>query len=148
MSWVQIRARSDPAFWVPLVFCGLFAVILFFAVDAWFSQYLDHLRALASVGSQTATRETVRTVRIATWAFCALMVGFSALMARYFQLGQRQSRLPPAGWWSVGSFRILTGAKVRRMSRLGLLLSAVLLVATVGLALTVERLIRLVGAAA
>ena len=148
MDSVVLRSRRDPAFWVPLLMSVVALAALTLGAHAYLSDWIQGLRELASSDPEAAQTEAVRVLRLGTWSFCALMAGFCAYLIRYFQLGRREGRLPPSGWWSLGALRAIVGSRAHRMSRLGLVISAVLLVATIGLGVAVERLIRLIQAGA
>jgi hypothetical protein len=141
VPWVPLRSRRDPAFWVPLLATLLLLVPLVLVARCWSSDWIGHLRELAAAKAQA-----VRALRLAAWFLCLLTAGFSAYLFRYFQLGGREGRLPPSGWWSFGAFRILVGPKARRASQLGMMVSLMLFTAAVGFALVVEHLIRLIEA--
>ena len=74
------------------------------------------------------------------------MVVLCAYLFRYFQLGCREGRLPPSGWWSFGALRAIVGGKAHRMSRFGLVLTVIVLAAAICFGLAVERLIHLIEA--
>ncbi|UCE85658.1 MAG: hypothetical protein JSU66_15210 [Deltaproteobacteria bacterium] len=83
-----------------------------------------------------------RALRLSGWAFCAVSAAFSSYLFRYFQLGLRDGRLPPSGWWSLGAYRVAVGPTARRISRFGLVLAGFLFAASVGFALAIENLVR------
>lgn len=146
VPWVRLRSRREPGVWVPLLAIALLLVPLAVVVQTWLSEWLAHLRELAISDASAAEAEAIRVLRLVAWSLCALTAGFSAYLFRYFQLGGREDRLPPSGWWSFGAVRALVGPQVRRVSQFGLVLSLVLLAAAVGLALSVEHLVCLVEA--
>jgi hypothetical protein len=144
MDYVKLRSRRDPAFWLPLLLSVVVLAPLVYGTYAWLTSWLEHLEALASSNPEAAQDEAIRILRFCAWSLCAVIVGFCAYLFRYFQLGRREGRLPPSGWWSLGAFRAIVGRKARRMSKFGLVLSGVLLASAIGLALAVEHLIRLI----
>jgi hypothetical protein len=115
-----------------------------FWTHAWASGWLDSLRATASSDPEIARVEALRVLRLLEWVFCGVSSVFSAFLFRYFQLGLREERLPPSGWWSIGAYRLAVGSTARRMSKFGLVLSVVLLTAAIGFVLAVEYLIRVI----
>ena len=144
MDWVQIRSRRDPAVWAPLLLAVLVIVPMAFWIHAWASGWLDSLRATASSDPEIARAEALRVLRLLEWVFCGVSFVFSAFLFRYFQLGLREGRLPPSGWWSFGALRVAVGPTALRMSKFGRLLSVVLLTATIGFVLAVEYLLRVI----
>jgi hypothetical protein len=144
VTWIQLRSRRDPAFWAPLLLAVLVLVPLAFWSRLWVSDWLDGLREIASFDREAARDEALRTLRLLEWAFCAVSSVFSAFLFRYFQLGLRESRLPPSGWWSLGAYRVAVGPTALRMSKFGLVLSLVLLTGTIGFVLAVEYLLRVI----
>ncbi|NIS07159.1 MAG: hypothetical protein GWN21_18285 [Gammaproteobacteria bacterium] len=146
MDSIELRSRRDPAFWIPLLLSILLLLGFMLAGEAYLSQWLEHLQELASSDPEAAESEVVRILRPATWLFCLAMFGFCAYLMRYFQLGLREGRIPPSGWWSFGALRAIAGPKARRMSRVGLVVSALLLIATLGLVFAVEHMIRVIEA--
>ena len=142
MTWIKLRSRRDPAFWAPLLLAVLVLVPLAAWSHLWFSDWIDALRETASFDRETARAEALRTLRLLEWVFCAVSSVFSAFLFRYFQLGLREGRLPPSGWWSFGALRVAVGPTALRMSKFGLVISVVLLTATIGFVLAVECLLR------
>lgn len=73
------------------------------------------------------------------------LLGSSALVApflfRFFQLGRRQARLPPEGWWSLGAWRALVGPPARRAGLIGMGLCVALTGATLALVVAIELLL-------
>lgn len=113
----------------------------------WVSGCLDSLRETASSDPEVARSEALRVLRLLELAFGAMSSVFGAFLFRYFQLGLREGRLPPSGWWSLGAYRVAVGPTALRMSRFGLALSVFLLSATIGFVLAVEYLRRAILAA-
>jgi len=146
MPWVQLRSRRDPSFWVPLLACAVLLVVLAFLANARMSEWARHLRELSAADPAAAKAQAVHVLRIATGSLCLVTIGFCAYLFRYFQLGHREGRLPPSGWWSFGALRAAVGPEARSLSRVGRMLPWLLLAATLGLALAVELLIRLLEA--
>lgn len=144
MDYVKLRSRRDPAFWLPLVLSVVVLAPLVFGAYGLLTSLLDNLEALASSDPEAARVEAIRILRLSAWSLCAIMVLFCAYLYRYFQLGRREGRLPPSGWWSLGAFRAMVGRRARRMCQFGLVLSGVLLAAAIGLVLAVEHLIGLI----
>ncbi len=144
MTWVQLRSRRDPAFWAPLLLAILLLVPSAFWAHLWVSGWLDSLRETASSDPEVARSEALRVLRLLEFAFGAVSSVLSAFLFRYFQLGLRESRLPPSGWWSFGAYRVAVGPTALRMSKFGLVLSVVLLSATIGFVLAVEYLRRVI----
>ena len=100
---------------------------------------IGSLRSLADSDASAAQLEAQRWIREIAWSLAALLVVFAALLGRSCQLGLRQQRMPPAGWWSLGAYRVATGSTALRVGRAGLALA--LLIALLGIAfpLLVER---------
>jgi hypothetical protein len=144
VTWIQLRSRRDPAVWAPLLLSVVLLVPLVLGTQLWLSDWMERIRALASSDPAAAQAEALRALRLASWSFCAALAGLSAYLFRYFQLGRREGRLPPSGWWSFGAWRAAVGPTARRMSRIGLALSVVLFAAGIGFALAVEHLMRLI----
>lgn len=142
MSWVQLRSRRDPAFWAPLLLAVLVLLPMAVWVNVWLSGWLSHLRAIASSDPEAARAEALHAIRTLGWTLCAVSSVFSAYLLRYFQLGLREGRLPPPGWWDLGAHRVAVGPTALRLCRLGLSLSVFLLTAAIGFALAVEYLLR------
>ena len=126
MAWVTLRSRRAPAFWAPLAVVLLVALLLGLFAHSWATNHIRHLQALAESEPQAArvaAEHTLRGLSEFAGVFCVLA---SSFLARYFQLGLRQGRLPPGGWWSLGAHRAATGTTARQLSRAGLGLSALL----------------------
>jgi hypothetical protein len=133
MAWVSIRSRRAPAFWAPLVLAPLLAMLLALLAQHQVDAHVRSLEALAESDPQAAARAAEGALRALAWLAGGFSVFAAGLLGRYFQLGLRQRRLPPAGWWwSLGAHRAATGPTAQRLARLGLALAALL--ALLGLA--------------
>ncbi|MDT8320607.1 MAG: hypothetical protein RQ826_08785 [Xanthomonadales bacterium] len=119
-------------------------VPLVFGVYIFLPGWIKELGILASSDPEAARDEAIRRLRLSAWSFCIVMFVFCVYFFRYCQLGRREGRLPPSGWWSLGALRAIVGPKARRMSEVGLVLSAVLLAASIGFGFAVEHLVRLI----
>jgi hypothetical protein len=144
MKSVKLRSRRDPAFWLPIALCVAVLVPLIVGAHFWMTNWLKDLQVLAASDPEAARDEAIRFLRISTWSLCAVMLCFCAYFIRYCQLGRREGRLPPSGWWSLGAFRVIVGRRARRLSEFGFMISAVLIAASIGLGFAVEYLIRLI----
>jgi hypothetical protein len=144
VTWIKLRSHSDPAFWAPLLLAILVLVPLAVCFHLWSSEWIDALRETASFDREAARAEALSALRLLAWVFCAISSVFSAFLFRYFQLGLREGRLPPSGWWSFGALRVAVGPTALRMSRFGMVLAVVLLTATIGFVLAVEYLLRVI----
>ena len=126
MAWVSIRSRRAPAFWAPLVVALLVVLLLGLCAQLWVTDHIRHLQAFAKSEPKEAGAVAELTLRGLGWftgGFCLLS---SALLVRYFQLGLRQGRVPPHGWWSLGAHRAATGTTAQRVGRVGLWLAILL----------------------
>ena len=141
MPCVILRARRAPAFWVPFAVVFPAALALGVLAQLWATDHIRHLQALAQSDPQAARAAAEHTLRgMGAFVGCfSLLV--STLLARYFQLGLRQGRLPPRGWWSLGAHRAATGTMARRLGRAGLGLSVLLALLGITTFLLVNRLI-------
>jgi hypothetical protein len=127
MAWARIRSRRDPAFWAPLGFAVLVGPALGLAAQLWLADRLRRLQALAATDPASALVAAEHVLRGLGWLIGGFALLSSGLLARYFQLGLQQGRLPPFGWWwSLGAHRAATGATARRLGRAGLCLAALL----------------------
>jgi hypothetical protein len=72
---------------------------------------------------------------------CIFTAAVAAYIFRFCQLGAREGRLPPSGWWSLGAYRARVGDSVQRFAAAGRVLAVVIGLAGVGLGLAVENLI-------
>jgi len=141
MAWVTLRARRDPAFWAPIVGALIAALVFGLVAQLWTADYIRELQVLAKSDPDGARVAAERTLRGLGWflgGFCLLI---AAVFARYFQLGVRQGRLPPGGWWSLGAHRAATGTTAQRIGRVGLWLSVFLAILGIAGSLLVIHLI-------
>lgn len=143
MKRIRLRSPRDPQFWLPLLVSLIVILPLGYFAQAWLEQLVERLEQLAQANPRAALQEAVYWLRRATWAFCVLLAAFSLYLFRFCQLGRREARLPPSGWWSYGALHASVGEKARRMARFGQWISAALLLGSPGLAIAVEYLVRL-----
>jgi hypothetical protein len=136
-----LRSWRDPRFWLPLT--GALGIALAVALlgRLWLLHPLEKLELLRASDPEAAAVAARRGLRVLGWGTCAFAWASAALLARYFQLGLREQRLPPSGWWSLGALRAVVGPQARTRSRFGLGLCGVLAAAGVGCVFAVERLI-------
>ncbi|UCE02034.1 MAG: hypothetical protein JSW67_12335 [Candidatus Latescibacterota bacterium] len=142
VTWTPLRSRRDPAFWAPFLVLLLVLAPLTVWGHAWVSAWLDRLRETAVSNPEAARAEAVRGLRLWGAALCAVSIAFSAYLLRYSQLGLRQGRLPPSGWWSLGAYQVAVGPSARRMSRFVRVLALFLLAAALAFLLALEFLLR------
>jgi hypothetical protein len=142
VAWIRIRSRRSAAFWAPLVAAPLLALLPSLLAQHWLDDHLPSLQALAASDPEAAARGAERGLRAVAWTAGGLALLVAALLARSCQLGRREGRLPPAGWWSLGARSAATGATAERLARAGLAVAALLAGLGLALALQVERLIR------
>jgi len=142
VTWVHLRSRRDPAVWVPVLLLFLALVALAPWIQEWMSAWRGALDDTASTDPERAVAEAVQIIRLCEIALIASSALFGAFLYRFFQLGLRESRVPPSGWWSLGAWRVVVGPSARRMSRIGLFLSVLLPVSTVAIVLVIEHLLR------
>lgn len=147
MDWIILRSRRAPAFWAPVAVILLIVVPLGVATQLWVANEVQELRALSASDPRAAAVAAERILRSSSWALCGFLVLTSALLARYVQLGLRQGRLPPEGWWSLGAHRAATGGTARRLGRAGLALALILVLAGISMVFLVDHLIETVHAA-
>jgi len=107
----------------------------------WARHHLEQIQRLGASDPQAAAAAAERGLRLLGEAVCGFSLVCAALLARYFQLGLREERLPPSGWWSLGARRAAVGAGARALGRFGLGLSALLAAAGVGCLVAVDRLL-------
>jgi hypothetical protein len=142
VTWIHLRSRRDPAVWLP----ALLVILLLTAIAAWahvwMSAWLEAVNETASSDPERAVAEAVQMIRLCEVALCAASVLFGTFLYRFFQLGLREGRLPPSGWWSLGAWRAAVGARALRMSRLGLALALLLPISTAVTVLLIECLLR------
>jgi hypothetical protein len=109
--------------------------------QAWFSTWLEKLNATATSDPEQAVHEAVRMIRVCEFALCTSSLAFAAFFYRFFQLGLRESRIPPSGWWSLGAWRARVGPEARRMSQLGRFLPPLLVVSALMAVVLIECLL-------
>jgi hypothetical protein len=110
--------------------------------QVWFSTWLENLNATAASDPERAVHEAAQIIRLCEVALSASSVVFAAFFYRFFQLGLRESRIPPSGWWSFGAWRARVGPEARRMSQLGLFLPPLLVASAFVTVVVVECLLR------
>ena len=141
MEWQTLRSWRDPGFWLPLA-CALSGVVaLALLGDAWVRHYLEGLQSLRASDPQAAAAAAEHGLQLVGQAACGFSLVTAGLLARYFQLGLRERRLPPSGWWSLGARRAAVGPGARLLSLFGLGLSAMLATAGIGCLFAVRHLI-------
>ena len=138
MKWQTIRSWRDPGFWLPLASAVCVVLVLGVVAQSWTRGYLQELRLLGVSDPRAAAAAAERGLLVLGQAVFGFTLVFGALFFRYFQLGFRQQRLPPCGWWSLGARRALLGSYALRFSRIGLALSLVLPIAGVICLLTIR----------
>ena len=138
MTWQTIRSWRDPAFWLPLASAVCLVLVLAVGAHSWTRGYLQELQSLGVSDPRAAAAAAERGLRVLGQAVFGFTLAFGALFFRYFQLGFRQQRLPPCGWWSLGARRAVVGSSARRLSRMGVALSLVLPIAGVICLLTIR----------
>ncbi len=143
MNSQKLRSPRDPEFWIPLAIALALVLALAVGVWVWMGDFNERMRALAVTDPGAALDQTLSVLRLATLILCVLLAAFGIYFFRYCQLGYRQGRLPPSGWWSYGALRAIVGDRARRMARLGQILAVVLLLASIGFGLAVDNLVRL-----
>jgi hypothetical protein len=148
MEWQTIRSRRDPSFWVPVAVALLLIPMLSLGARFWTQSYLQGLESLHASDPAAATAAAEQGLRRMGEGVCAFALLSSAFLFRYFQLGFREHRLPPAGWWSLGMRRAVVGPGARRLCRVGLALSVLLAAAGVGCFLMVRHLVAALGPSA
>jgi hypothetical protein len=144
MNSVKLRSPRDPKFWLPLLVSLALILPLGYFAHLWVTKLVERLDLLAQADPRAALEEAVYWLRRATWIFCALLAVFCIYFLRFCQLGRREGRLPPSGWWSYGALHALVGEKARRVALCGQWIAGFLLAAAPGLALAVEYLARLI----
>ena len=145
MEWQTIRSWRDRGFWLPLV-CALVLILsLALGGDLWVRRYIQELQFLRAADPEAAAVAAERGLRLLGQAVAGFSLACSALFARYFQLGLREQRLPPSGWWSLGTRRAAVGPRVRTLSFFGLGLSALLAAAGVGCLVAVRHLLEVLS---
>src|SRR5262245_4521884 len=141
MEWQTIRSWRDPGFWLPLASALLLVLALALGSDLWVRHYIQRLQSLHASDPHAAAAAAERGLRLLGRVVCGFSLVSAALLARYFQLGLREQRLPPSGWWSLGARRAAVGASARSLSVVGLGLSVLLALAGVGCLLAMRHLL-------
>jgi hypothetical protein len=141
MPWIPLRSKRDPAFWVPLVLALLFVLVLGIGAQRWATGHLLDLQAAAERDPRSAAAGAERTLRNLSWTVGGFCLLNAVLLARHCQLGLRQGRLPPRGWWSLGAHRMAVGPTADRLGRVGLLLALVLGLVGIVIMFLFDRLI-------
>lgn len=148
MPWVEIRSRRDPAVWLPLLAVLAVLVPLAIATHVWLDARAEELVRAAEQDPARAIREALVFARTLGWVLAAASAAIGATLLHYCQRGLREGRLPPAGWWSLGAFRIAVGDTALRNARVGRIVAVGLIVASLGLGLATEHLLGLMERAA
>lgn len=141
VTWVHIRSRRDPAFWLPIV--AILAVLVPIAIwtHFWLESRTDELVERAASDPERALAEALDFARAVGWVLSAVTAAMGLALLHYFQLGLRHGRLPPDGWWSLGAFRVAVGDTALRMARGGRVVAMLLIAAAFGLLLSIEHLL-------
>jgi len=145
MEWQTIRSSRDRAFWLPIASAAVLIVALGVAVQLGAPRYLEALQSLQASDPARAAAAAERDLRLFGWLVCAFSLVSAAFLARYFELGFQEERLPPTGWWSLGARRAMVGPGVRSLSRLGLCLAVLLALAGVGCLLAIHHLLEVLS---
>ena len=137
VDWIPIRSRKHPAFWAPLLLTVLIATFLF----VWAYDHTDNL--LVSVNSKGLSDDEIIKVlileiRTIVWTFGALLIVISVILYKCFSLGVTESRFPPSGLWSLGSWRAIVGPRVKKLALVGYALSLSLFLMGFGLISSAE----------
>lgn len=148
MEWQTIRSWRAPSFWLPMLGAVLLVLGLGLAAQFWTHSYLEELRSLRAADPPAAAAAAERGLRLLGQIVCGFSLLLGGLLFRCFQLGLREQRLPPSGWWSLGARRVAVGPGACWLCRLGLALSLLLPAAGVGCLLAVRHLIVVLGLAA
>ena len=141
MEWQTIRSWQDRGFWLPLAGALLLVAMIGLSAQWWAHRYLQGLESLRASSPEAAAAAAERGLRLLGQTVCGFSLASAALLFRYFQLGLREQRLPPSGWWSLGARRMAVGPGARGLCRLGLGLSLLLALAGVGTLLAVRQLL-------
>jgi hypothetical protein len=141
VTWVHIRSRRDPAFWLPIVAILVVLVPVTIWTHFWLEARTDALVERAASDPERGFAEALDFARAVGWVFAALTTGLGLALLHYFQLGLRHGRLPPDGWWSLGAFRVAVGDTALRMARGGRVVAVLLIAAAFGLLLSIEHLL-------
>ncbi len=142
MTWVQLRSRRDPAVWVPLLVVLLIACGLAFAGQQWLDEWQRAFDARAEQDPESAIAEAVQLLRLCEVSLLVVSAGMGAFLFRFFQLGLREARIPPSGWWSLGAWRARVGPPAEWISRIGLFAALALPVSAIAIVWLLERLVR------
>lgn len=141
MTWVQIRSRRDPAFWLPIVAILVVLIPIAIWTHFWLQARTDELVERAATDPERALSEALDFARSVGWTLAALTAAMGVALLHYFHLGRRYARLPPTGWWSLGAFRVAVGDTALRMARGGRVVAMLLIAAAFGLLLSIEHLL-------
>ena len=141
MTWIRLRSRRDPAVWLPVCLVLLVLIPLAAWIQVWMSAWVEALNDTASSEPERAVAEAVQMIRLCEVALCVSSVLFAVFLFRFFQLGLRESRLPPSGWWSYGAWRAMVGPKASRMSRFGIAFTLLLPVSAAATVVVIEYLL-------
>ena len=120
MEYRTIRSWRDPGFWVPVACAALAVAAIAALCDQWTRHYLAALDAQAAADPRHAAAAAERGLLAIGATVCGFSLSASLLLARCFQLGLREQRLPPSGWWSLGTLRVAIGPGARTRCRIGL----------------------------
>jgi hypothetical protein len=145
MEWQTIRSWRDRGFWLPLACAVLLVLSLALGGDLWVRRYIQELQVLRVSNPEAAAVAAERGLRLLGQAVGGFALGCSVLLARYFQLGFREQRLPPSGWWSLGARRAAVGPRARSLSLFGLGLSVLLAAAGVGCVVATRHLLEILS---
>lgn len=147
MEWQTLRSWRDRGFWLPLAGALLLVLAVALGGDLWARRHLEQLQLLRASDPDAAAAAAVRGLRLLGRAVCGFSLVSAALLARYFQLGLREQRLPPSGWWSLGARRAAVGPGARSLGLFGLGLSIFLAAAGVGCLLAMDHLLEVLARA-
>jgi len=141
MAWIRLRSRRDPAVWAPILLVVLLACALAAWGQLWMTPWLEAFESRSKADPEGTVSEAVRVIRLCEIALFATSAFLGAFLFRFFQLGLRESRIPPEGWWSLGAWRAMVGPHAARMGRIGLLLSPLLPRSAIAIVWILERLL-------
>jgi len=120
MTWIEIRSPRERAVWLPIVVVvGALAVSTVWGFGE-FSAWRRAIEDTAARDRDLGVAHAVAIIRACEISLCAVSLVFAAFLRRFFQLGLREERLPPSGWWSLGAWRAQVGESARRACRRGL----------------------------
>jgi len=145
MEWQTIRSWREPGFWLPMACAVLLVSAIALGGNFWAQHSIEALRQMATTDPAAATAAAQRGLRLLGWVVCGFSLACAMLLGRYFQLGLRELRLPPSGWWSLGAHRVAVGPGAGTLSRFGLGLSALLAAAGVGCLFAVSHLLEILS---